>query len=211
MSKTTSAFVGMHLRAKNIRRWPLMACFKDELLSTHIYETAIVGHLLGTIARDMYKENIHPDRVCALATFHEGAESAGFGDMPSPVKYRHPNATRAFKALEREFEQSLIDALPEPLKQTYTPLIQQDKTDPHVLLAKAADVLCALIKCQYEVEKQNNEFGDALKQLQKQVDTYRQTLPAVRYFCEVFLPCANSTLDQQAQHDNWVENAAELA
>ena len=50
MAKTHSAFIGLMQRARNVKRWPLMAQFQEEMLSTHIYEASMVAHMLGAIA-----------------------------------------------------------------------------------------------------------------------------------------------------------------
>ena len=138
MANSHSAFIGLMQRARNVKRWPLMAQFQSEMLSTHIYEASVIAHMLGVIAREVYGEDIEPDRVAAMAIFHEGSEIAGMSDIPSPVKYHDPETTQAIKKLERRFEQMLIKTLPEPLQASYEPLILQDKNDVHVRLAKAA-------------------------------------------------------------------------
>ena len=90
MANSHSAFIGLMQRARNVKRWPLMAQFQSEMLSTHIYEASVIAHMLGVIAREVYGEDIEPDRVAAMAIFHEGSEIAGMSDIPSPVKYHDP-------------------------------------------------------------------------------------------------------------------------
>ena len=119
MSKQHSAFIGLMQRARNVKRWPLMAQFQEEMLSTHIYEASFVGHMLGAIAADIFDEEVNPDRVAAMALFHEGSEIAGMSDIPSPVKYHDPDTTTAIKKLERRFEAMLLQTLPDALKQRY--------------------------------------------------------------------------------------------
>ncbi|QJR82305.1 5'-deoxynucleotidase [Alteromonas pelagimontana] len=210
MSKNHSAFIGLMQRAKNVKRWPLMAQFQDEILSTHIYEAAVVAHMLGAIAADVFEEDIDPDRVASMALFHEGSEIAGMSDIPSPVKYHDPETTTAIKKLERRFEAMLIKTLPEKLQARYQPLIEQDKEDAHVRLAKAADVLCAYLKCDYELSKSNGEFSNAKQEMEIQLGKYRELHPCVDYFCQVFLEDAKGTLDEQTRDLDWVERANTL-
>ncbi|WP_137166666.1 5'-deoxynucleotidase [Salinimonas lutimaris] len=210
MSKQHSAFIGLMQRARNVKRWPLMAQFQEEMLSTHIYEASFVGHMLGAIAADIFDEEVSPDRVAAMALFHEGSEIAGMSDIPSPVKYHDPDTTTAIKKLERRFEAMLLQTLPDALKQRYQPLIEQDKHDVHVRLAKAADVLCAYLKCDYELSKSNGEFSNAMVEMEIQLKKYRDTLPSVDYFCQMFLDDAKSTLDEQTKDLEWVERASNL-
>lgn len=202
-----SSFIGIHLRAKNMKRWPLMACFDVELLSTHIYETSIVAHMLGAIAKTIFNEDIDPDRVASCALFHEAGESSSGIDAPTPVKYRSEKALRMFKELEAEFEQDLLNTLPPELLAIYAPLVQQDADDPHAKLAKAADKITHLLKCRDEVAKHNNEFSKALERAEKLVQRYREDYPSVDYFCQVFLPNATVTLDEQRISSQWLDNA----
>lgn len=187
-----------------------MAQFQEEMLSTHVYEASVVAHMLGAIAADVFNEDVDPDRVAAMAIFHEGSEIAGMSDIPSPVKYHDPETTAAIKKLERRFERMLIQTLPEPLRARYQPLIEQDKDDIHVTLAKAADVLCAYLKCDYELSKSNGEFANAMAEMDVQLKKYRQSFKAVDYFCQVFLEDAKGTLDEQTRDLDWVERANNL-
>jgi 5'-deoxynucleotidase len=207
MANTHSAFIGLMQRARNVKRWPLMAQFQTEMLSTHIYEASVVAHMLGAIAADVFHENIDPDRVAAMAVFHEGSEIAGMSDIPSPVKYHDPETTKAIKKLERRFESMLLKSLPEALQTRYQPLIAQNKEDIHVRLAKAADVLCAYLKCDYEIAKSNLEFSNAMEEMEVQLAKYRELYPCVDYFCKVFLEDAKGTLDEQTKGLEWVEHA----
>ena len=210
MANTHSAFIGLMQRARNVKRWPLMAQFQDEMLSTHIYEASVVAHMLGAIACDVFNEDVDPDRVAAMAIFHEGSEIAGMSDIPSPVKYHDPETTAAIKKLERRFEAMLIKTLPEALQQRYQSLIEQDKEDVHVTLAKAADVLCAYLKCDYELSKSNSEFSNAMQEMEVQLKRYKEKLPAVGYFCQIFLEDAKGTLDEQTKDLEGIERANTL-
>lgn len=210
MANSHSAFIGLMQRARNVKRWPLMAQFQDEMLSTHVYEASVVAHMLGAIAADVFNEEVDPDRVAAMAIFHEGSEIAGMSDIPSPVKYHDPETTAAIKKLEKRFEAMLIKTLPEPLQARYQPLIEQDKDDIHVRLAKAADVLCAYLKCDYELSKSNSEFANAMHEMEVQLNRYRQNMKSVDYFCRIFLEDAKATLDEQTKDLEWVERANNL-
>ena len=47
MANSHSAFIGLMQRARNVKRWPLMAQFQSEMLSTHIYGASVIAHMLG--------------------------------------------------------------------------------------------------------------------------------------------------------------------
>lgn len=201
-----NAFLGLHLRAKNISRWPLMSVFKTELLSTHLYETSVIAHLLGVIAKEIYNEDVNPERVSAMATFHEGSEVAGMGDIPSPVKYFSPLVSKMFKSLENEFETGLLNTLPKELRAYYEPLIKQDKNEIHARLAKSADRIAAYLKCSYEISKRNAEFTAALEQQEVILAREAELFPCVKYFVEHFLTDASTTIDEQAKGLSWIKN-----
>ncbi len=59
---------------------------------------------------------------------------------------------------------------------------------------KAADKLCAYLKCVEEVAAGNREFTRAEQALRASVDAL--PLPEVRYFLETFAPSVGLTLDE---------------
>jgi 5'-deoxynucleotidase len=58
---------------------------------------------------------------------------------------------------------------------------------------KAADTICAYVKCVEEVAAGNGEFAQAEKALRASVDAI--PLPEVRYFLETFAASYRLTLD----------------
>jgi 5'-deoxynucleotidase len=73
-------------------------------------------------------------------------------------------------------------------------LFRQDSTTgaEHELV-KAADKLCAYMKCLEEVTAGNREFGEAEKTLRQTIEAI--DLPEVRYFVATFVPSFRLTLD----------------
>jgi 5'-deoxynucleotidase len=61
-------------------------------------------------------------------------------------------------------------------------------------LVKAADKLCAYLKCVEEVAAGNREFSRAEQALRATVEALPQ--PEVRYFLETFAPSLKLTLDE---------------
>ena len=59
---------------------------------------------------------------------------------------------------------------------------------------KAADKLCAYLKCVEEVAAGNREFSRAEQALRTTVEALPQ--PEVRYFLETFAPSLGLTLDE---------------
>lgn len=201
-----SEFVGIMARARNIHRWPLMFSTQKELLCEHIYQTAYVGHLLGAIAADVYGEDINPDKVASLGVFHEVSECYT-NDMPSSCKYKSEAIATMVKALEREYEEIALSSLPDEIQARYRPYIVQDKNDIHAALSKAADVICAHMKIEFELMQGNNEFAVAKQQSDRVLAAFRDKYPCVDYFCDTFLDAANATIDTQMQGGDWTKNA----
>jgi 5'-deoxynucleotidase len=85
--------------------------------------------------------------------------------------------------------------VPDALKDDYRPLLFPEEGDrAHWELVKAADKVCAYVKCLEEVAAGNNEFAKAEKALRAAVDAL--DLPEVRYFMDTFAPSFRLTLDE---------------
>lgn len=187
-----SALLG---RMKYINRWGLMRCSRNESLSEHTAETALVAHTLALIAKEVYGQaDIRPETVAVAALYHDASEILT-GDMPTPVKYKNSELKTAYKNLERESASSLAALAPPALQSTLEPYLTGDVlTEQEQKLLKAADRLCALIKCIEEESAGNTEFERAKKQqyaLLKEMQC-----PAADYFIEHLLPCYRHNLDE---------------
>ena len=103
-------------RMKYITRWALMRCMRQESLSEHTADTALLAHALCLIARNITHtgDDIRPDTVAAAALYHDAPEILT-GDMPTPVKYKNEALRTAYKAVERESALAMADLLPPEL------------------------------------------------------------------------------------------------
>ena len=101
---------------KYITRWALMRCMRQESLSEHTADTALLAHALCLIARNITHTgaDIRPDTVAAAALYHDAPEILT-GDMPTPVKYKNEALRTAYKAVERESALAMADLLPPEL------------------------------------------------------------------------------------------------
>ena len=101
---------------KYITRWALMRCMRQESLSEHTADTALLAHALCLIARNITHTgaDIRPDTVAAAALYHDAPEILT-GDMPTPVKYKNEALRAAYKAVERESALAMADLLPPEL------------------------------------------------------------------------------------------------
>ena len=88
----------------------------------------------------------------------------------------------------------LISMLPPDLREYYTPLIAHDESTDEWKLIKAADRICAYIKCLEEQRAGNREFDYAAENVRRSIDAI--DLPEVKDFLRDFLPAFEMTLDE---------------
>jgi len=85
--------------------------------------------------------------------------------------------------------------VPGALSEAYRPFLIDQSADPQIApLIKAADKLCAYLKCLEELRAGNSEFVDAARTLRATVEAIE--LPEVAYFLEHFAPSFELTLDE---------------
>lgn len=180
-------------RMKFIRRWGLMHTTYPENVQEHSQRVALIAHSLALIRNRLYGGNVDADRVAALALYHDASEALT-GDMPAPVKYFNPEIRRAYKGIEATASDKLLEMVPEELRPDYEPLLSGPGDADEALLLKAADRLCAYVKCLEELRAGNTEFTRAMRTIRGQVQEI--DLPEVRYFLEHFVPSFELTLDE---------------
>ncbi len=181
-------------RMKFIRRWGLMRSTYPENIQEHSLQVAMVAHALALIRNRLFSGTVNPERTAALALYHDVSEVLT-GDLPTPVKYFNPKIKTAYQDLEETALHKLFSMLPDELKADYQPFFSLDQADAsHHELVKAADKLCAYIKCLEEISTGNQEFSQAEQTLRNTVEGI--DLPEVRYFLETFIPSFRLTLDE---------------
>jgi 5'-deoxynucleotidase len=181
-------------RMKFIRRWGLMHTTYPESIQEHSLRVAMIAHALAVIRNRHFGGHVSPERAALLALYHDAGEVLT-GDMPAPVKYFNPEIRAAYRGIEAAAHDKLFAMIPEALKADYRPLLfPTDADGPLWELVKAADKVCAYVKCLEEVAAGNNEFAKAEKALRGAVDAV--ALPEMRYFMETFAPSFRLTLDE---------------
>ena len=181
-------------RMKFIRRWSLMHSTYPENVQEHSLQVALVTHMLAVIRNRLFSGEVNPERAATLALYHDVGEVL-IGDLPTPVKYFNPEIKTAYQTIEQTAVRKLFSMLPEELKDDYQPFFESDEADrDHHELVKAADKLCAYLKCLEEVSAGNQEFSQAEQTLKETIE--RIDLPEVRYFLETFVPSFRLTLDE---------------
>ena len=187
-----SSFFSMLFRMKYIDRWALMRSSRQENLTEHAQETAVLAHALATIGNLRCGKNYSADRAAVLGLFHDAHEILT-GDMPTPVKYQNPEIEMAFKGVEEAANRNLLSMLPPDMAAVYEDLIRS-RDDNLKPLVKAADKLSALIKCIEERKAGNAEFEKAERAIRGNIQELE--LEEAVIFMEEFLPPFERTLDE---------------
>ena len=171
-----------------------------ENVQEHSHMVAVLAHALALIRRDVFHVPCDPERCAALALFHDASEILT-GDLPTPIKYFNGELTAAYKRLEALAEDRLALCLPEELRGAYAELLSPGPADRDLVpLVKAADKLCAYIKCVEERKAGNLEFLSAERQTLAAVG--KLALPEADYFAEHFLPAFELNLDELRAMDS---------
>ena len=192
-----SSFFALVFRQKYIQRWGLMRNISPESLSEHAAECAVLTHALALIGNKIFGKSYDLGRAVMLALYHDVPE-VFTGDMPTPIKYSSAQLRSQFEEIERQNVDSLISKLPPEFREDYRALILCDSPEDEALrrLVKAADKLCAYIKCVEEEKVGNREFTRARLGIEaKLCEEYAS--PELEYFTEHFLPAFGLTLDEQ--------------
>jgi len=199
-----SHFFAHLARMKLINRWPLMRNVYLENIQEHSLQVAMVAHALAVIKNKFYNGQLDANRIATIAMFHDVSEVLT-GDLPNPVKYFNDAIKQEYKKIEKIAEQRLIDMTPEPLRDVYSELINQDLcSDEEKFIIKAADVICAYLKTLEELSAGNQEFTLAKKRLDSELHAYHSE--EVVYFLEVFVPSFNLSLDEISLDENESES-----
>jgi 5'-deoxynucleotidase len=189
-----SHFFAYLSRMKFIKRWGLMHNTYPENVQEHSLRVAHIAHGLGLIRNKMFKGTVNPDRLAVMALYHDVGEVL-IGDLPAPIKYFNPDINKAYRGIEATASSRLLAMLPDGVRAEYQPLLHPDDSESELWeIVKAADKLCAYIKCLEEMSAGNREFAKAEASLRQTVEEL--DLPEVKYFLETFVPSFRLTLDE---------------
>jgi len=179
---------------KYINRWGLMRNTRIENIQEHSLQVAMIAHSLAVIRNRFFGGRVNPERVAALAIYHEASEVIT-GDLATPIKYFNPEIKKAYKDIEELANQRLLRMLPQALQEEYKAFfIQQEEDGEHWSIIKAADRICAYLKCVEEIKAGNGEFTKAMETIRKDIEGIDR--PEVKYFIEHFVPSFSLTLDE---------------
>lgn len=182
-------------RMKLIDRWSLMRCTQRENVQEHSLQVAIIAHALCLIGKKRYGLSVSPERVATLAIFHDATEVLT-GDLPTPVKYFNNGIRDAYRAIESHAAEQLLSLIPPDLQSDYESLLCHHESEKEELaLVKAADSICAYIKCLEEEAAGNREFAGARKSIEAKLRVSMQR-PEVKDFVLECIPSFSLSLDE---------------
>lgn len=186
-------FYALMGRMRYITRWGLMRNTFSENISEHSHMTAVLAHALALIRRDILQlPTPDPDRCAVAALYHDASEILT-GDLPTPIKYYNPDIKEAYKQVEKIAGNRLLAMLPPQLRESYEHLVLEDE-EAVLPFVKAADKLCAHIKCLEEQKAGNTEFDTAAKQTWEAMKQMGR--PELDWFLENCLGAFALNLDQ---------------
>jgi 5'-deoxynucleotidase len=189
-----SHFFAYLSRMKFIKRWGLMHNTYPENVQEHSLRVAQIAHALALIRNRLFEGSVDPARVAVLALFHDAGEVL-IGDLPSPIKYFNPEINQAYREVESSAARRLVGMVPQELADDYRRVLDpEDSEQAHRDIVKAADKICAYIKCLEETAAGNREFSKAEESLRSTVEGI--DLPEVDYFLKTFIPSFRLTLDE---------------
>lgn len=190
MKKSFYAYMS---RLKHIKRWGLMRNTIEENVAEHSFNVSMIAHALCIIGNTVYGKAYSESEVVLAAMYHETGEAIT-GDLPTPVKYFNEDITQAYKKIERHAEQTMVDMLPDCMKKQISPYVLGQISGDAARIVKAADKLCAYIKCVEEQKSGNTEFKKAKVRIKASMEAMQ--MPELDYFVEHFLPGYELTLDE---------------
>jgi 5'-deoxynucleotidase len=189
-----SHFFAYLSRMRFIGRWGLMHSSRPENIQEHSLRVAMIAHALAVVRIRLFGGGVSPERIALLALYHDAGEVLT-GDLPRPVKYFNPEIEASYRRIETVAREKLLGMVPEALRTDYASLLRPETASgAEQEIVKAADKLCAYMKCLEEVTAGNREFVEAEKALRQTIGAI--DLPEVRYFLETFVPSFRLTLDE---------------
>ncbi len=187
-----NSFFALIFRQRYIVRWGLMRNIHSENLAEHSAQVAMLAHVMAKIGNKRLGKNYDIEKITVSALYHDATEIYT-GDMPTPIKYYNKITRDNYAEIEENAKNQLLSHLPEYLRDDFDDILSEDDEETHRIV-KAADKLCAYIKCVEELKCGNSEFSDAAKTTFKALKDYN--CPALDIFMEEFLPSFEMTLDE---------------
>ena len=196
MEENRNHFFAYLYRMKYIIRWSLMRSTIDENLKEHSLDVAMVAHCLALIRRDVFGKDCDVNRIAVAAMYHDVAEIVT-GDLPTPIKYMTPQIQDAYRIIERNASDRILDMVPDALRGAYQDVFLLQDTEERKLV-KAADRICAYIKCIMEQKSGNDEYRRAAAQTKLALD--EMEMQEVEYFFTHFMESFWLSIDEMDEN-----------
>ena len=187
-----SHFFAYISKLKYINRWGIMRNTAYENDMEHSMMVTMVAHSLCEIAKTLYNKQVDTDKAVLMAMYHETSEVIT-GDLPTPIKYYNDYIKTSFKDIENKATKTIYDMLPDELKENYEFMLDNSKCIERDEV-KAADKICAYLKCVEEMKLGNMEFSKAKERIKKQIDELN--MPEVDYWMQNFAKSFELTIDE---------------
>lgn len=189
-----SSFFAMMSRMKYINRWALMRNSYSENISEHSLEVGMIAHVLALISNKRYGNQLNAERAAVIGMYHDCTEIIT-GDMPTPIKYYNKATKEAYKRVEEQAAEGLLNMLPDYLYEEYEGILFPREGEEYLWkLVKAADRISAYLKCIEEEKTGNREFENAKATILSRIT--EMDLPEVRDFMRDFEGAYKKTLDE---------------
>lgn len=186
-------FFAYMARMRNITRWGLMRNTFPENDQEHALQAAMIAHVLATLQNVRYGDHLPAEQIAVQAIYHDAGEVIT-GDLATPIKHFNPEVREAFDRLETMARGKLLEMLPPDLREAYAPYLRPDEAAKAWKVVKAADRICAYLKCLEEIKAGNTEFCKARDSI---LDDIRSlALPAAQDFMREFAPSFALSLDE---------------
>ena len=190
------SFFPLAFRMKYISRWGLMRNSIPENLLEHSAECAMLAHALAVIGNERFGKHYDAGDIAVKALYHDISEIYT-GDLPTPVKYANGAIHDSYKDIEHAACATLCEKLPDELQETYKSALDEEASPEIYRIIKAADKLCALIKCIEEVGNGNREFSAALNATKASLAEMAENCEELAYFMNTLLIEFDKPLDEQ--------------
>lgn len=186
-------FFAYMARMRHIFRWGLMRNTFPENDQEHALQAAMIAHVLATTRNIRYNGRINPEHVATLAVYHDASEVIT-GDLATPIKHFDQAVEEAFQRLEEVASHKLLLMLPEDMRDAYSVYLKPDVQSEEWRIVKAADRICAYLKCVEEGKAGNSEFEKAKESILR--DIHAMNRPEVNDFMREFAPSFELSLDE---------------
>lgn len=187
-----SHFYAYLSKLKYVNRWGIMRNTAYENDMEHSMQVTMVAHSLCEIKNCLFGGHVDREKVLLYAMYHEASEVIT-GDLPTPIKYYNQDILDSFKEMEHLATKKIFAMLPKELQPSYL-FMCEDEDNEERRIVKAADKICAYLKCIEEWKMGNSEFSKAKESILKAIRNLHRE--EVDYWMDHFAESFALTIDK---------------